>query len=66
MGRRVRKAESVKLIGLDSLIDKPSCTCRQNKVRNSFTDSHQQADVQPFPGKKGFNMCNSYLGRQKT
>lgn len=38
--------------------------CKQSKRRNSFTASHQQADMQLFPGKQNFSMGNGYLGRQ--
>ena len=41
-----------------------SCACKQSKTRNSFTISHRQAGVQPFPGKQGSIMCNGYSGRQ--
>ena len=41
-----------------------SCARKQSKLRNLFTPSHQQAGVQPLPGKQGSITCNSFLGRQ--
>ena len=38
--------------------------CKQNKIMNSFTASHWQADVQPSPVKQGSITRNSCLGSQ--
>lgn len=43
-----------------------SCTWKQSKKRNSFTTTHQQADVQLVFGKQGLNRHNGCLGRQMT
>lgn len=40
------------------------CIQKQNKKRNSFTTSHQQADVQLLFEKQGLSICSSCLGRQ--
>lgn len=34
-------------------LGKGKSVCTQSKTRYSFTTSHQQASVQPFPGKRG-------------
>ena len=67
MGQRIRKVKVRKLVGWDkdSLIDKAKAKQhKQSKRRNSFITSHQQAGVQPSPGKQGTITHNSYLGRQ--
>jgi len=43
-----------------------SCTCKQSKMKNSFTTCHRQADVQLLPGKQSRSSVNGYLQRQMS
>jgi len=52
-------------LGLSHHIDEAKVVqCKQSKTRRLFTTSHQQADAQPLPGKRGVGLQNSYMGRQ--
>jgi len=39
---------------------------KQSKIKNSFTTFHQQADVQPSPGKQSSIMDHVLVGKTNT
>lgn len=57
------KGRNEKLMGWDQNTLKAEAG-HTSKTRNSFTDSHREADVQPPPGKLDSITHDSYLGRQ--
>lgn len=67
MEERIRRAKPGKFVAWDkeSWISETICAPKQNKIRNLFITSYQQADLQVLPRQQSSVVCNGYLGRQK-
>lgn len=63
---RFRRVKVRKLRGWDkaSSMGKVKAARKQSKIRDSVSIPHQQANVQPLPGKQGSAMHSSHFGRQ--